>query len=155
MEESSIWALALLDILDVAPRFRIYRELPSMTPVQLRRKSYEISRLYTLWTQRVAQPVTVTRHPLPLDASRIDLLPGGALILVLTTKGDLQLYQFLGERFELLDTVARNAARDLVVSGAQLRRPKSPCPKTSMWAAIATPYRESYVFTAFWALGYR
>ncbi|KAF7967336.1 hypothetical protein HWV62_34663 [Athelia sp. TMB] len=140
MDESSIWAAALLDILDVVPRYRLHREIATMSPLELRRNALEISKLYHMWTKRVAPPKSVTRHPLPVDASRIDLLPGGAQLLILTSKGDLQLYDFPGT-FELVASVARNDALDIVPADAQLRRAKSP--PSNLWAAVASPFRTS------------
>ena len=141
MDESSIWAAALLDILDVVPRYRLHKEIATMSPLELRRNALEISKLYHMWTKRVAPPKSVTRHPLPVDASRIDLLPGGGQLLILTSKGDLQLYDFPGT-FELVATVARNDALDIVPAGAQLRRAKSPPSNINM-----CPHNHSYLLS--------
>lgn len=127
MDDPSIWIAALSDILDVMPQHRTIRNLSTMSPSELRRKAVQISKLDKLWRGRIVPPIPVTRHPLPIDALRINILPGGNMMLILTGLGDLQLYQLEESSLKLIHAIPRGGGEHTYsAASGQLLRPASP-----------------------------
>lgn len=102
--EHSVWVAALRDILEVIPLSQVRCVLHRMSTDELMQKSILLYRLDHIWSRETVYPVSTTRHQLDVETSRVEVLPGGNIILTLTKKGAIQLHR-TQDKLELVDEV--------------------------------------------------
>ena len=94
-EEPSIWSLALRDILLVMPSRRTRHLLPVMSSSQLRRKAVLAVQHENFWNAGVIRLVEAPRHyPLVALVLQVQIIPGGDLILILCSDGNMHLHRW-------------------------------------------------------------
>jgi len=91
MDERSIWHAALVDILSVIHIPGMLEGMPSMSSQELRRRAIRMIRLDRRWYQGPIVPGEIERQHCGRDTYRVQLIQGGAWVLVMYNDGQLQL----------------------------------------------------------------
>jgi len=106
MDEWSVWALALGDILEVIPLRAVRAAIPSMSSRALKAAAVRATLIDNLFNKDVIHPVHVKRVRCDSSVVRQEIVPGGQWILIMHEDGSINLHKMSSLTSPLL-SVAR------------------------------------------------